>query len=473
MTGAQHIGVRDAWKVMFDACKAKDIAWNWKTMTNSTVGVSGEAQTNYVLDCSKYMAWLWYNVTHTDASESILKSYGATTGGIVSLYTSNGFKKVGVYGSGVSESDLKPGDVLNKHTSGTQHVIMVVGRAKDGGIVIIHSSPNGVKLGGVGTNAGKVAESYMQTYVPEFPSNKVKSSGFNAKAVSLGSGYINGYTVLRQDGLLEDPDGIYSMNAEQILDIMFGVNALGGALPGGNGSTGKKVFIDPGHGPSTFNDAQMTAAGYSKNSSGKWGEWRHYDGSGKVGTNCNNCKKDASHNCWYPFANALRDKEPELTYAIATELSTILQSRGYEVAMSRNASEHPSIGKRAKDAHDFGASIQVCIHCNAGGGSGIAYCSPAGGGYGTNSYKLSDWQTKSLDLNKKILNGIKAKTTFSLYNSGVINNYGYLILYEKASCPTAYLEIGFYDNASDLSKLQNEKNKIAEGIADGIDAYFK
>lgn len=474
MDGAQHIGVRDSWKVMFDACKAKDIAWSWKTMSNSTVGVSGDSATNYVLDCSKYMAWLWYNVTHTDASEPIRKSYGATTGGVVSLYKSNGFKNVGVYGSGVSENDLKPGDVLNKHTSSTQHVVMVVGRAKDGGIVIIHSSPNGVKLGGVGTNAGKVAESYMKTYVPEFPSNKVKSSGFNAKAVSLGSGYINGYTVLRQDGLLEDPDGIYSMNAEQILDIMFGVNALGEALPGGSGSTGKKVFIDPGHGPSTFTDAQMTAMGFVKNGSA-WGEWRHYDNTGKKGTHCNNCKKDASHQCWYPFSNALRDKEPELVYAISTELVNILKTRGYEVAISRNASEHPSITKRAKDAHDFGATIQVCIHTNASNGSatGIAYCSPAGGDYGTNSYKLSDWKTKSLDLNKKIIDGVKAKTTLGLYNGGVINNYGYLILYEKASCPTAYLELGFHDNAGDLAKIQGEKTKIAEGIADGIDAYFK
>jgi hypothetical protein len=71
MDGAQYIGVRDSWKVMFDACKAKDIAWNWKTMSNSTVDVSGDSPTNYVLDCSKYMAWLWYNVTHTDASEPI------------------------------------------------------------------------------------------------------------------------------------------------------------------------------------------------------------------------------------------------------------------------------------------------------------------------------------------------------------------------------------------------------------------
>ena len=476
MAGAQHIGVRDSWKVMFDACKAKDIAWVWQTMSISTVGISSDSPTNYVLDCSKYMAWLWYNVTHTDASETIGKSYGATTAGIVSLYTSNGFKNIGVYGSGVSENDLKPGDVLNKYTiGGTHHVVMVVGRAKDGGIVIIHCSPNGVKLGGIGPNASKVAESYMKTYVPEFPSNKVKSSGFNASKVTLNSDYINGYTVLRQDGLLEDPDGIYNMNAEQILDIMFGVNALGEALPGGSGSTGKKVFIDPGHGPGTFNDAQMTAAGYSKNSSGAWGEWRHYDSTGKVGTNCNNCGKDANHACWYPFANAVRPEhlEPVLTMNIANELVPILQSRGYEVAVSRNSSEHPSIGKRAKDAYDFGAHIQVCIHTNAGGGSGIAYCSPAGGGYGSNSYKTSDWQSKSIDLNKKILDKVKAKTTLGLYNGGIINNYGYLILYEKASCPTAYLELGFHDNESDLAKIKAETKQIAEGIADGIDEYFK
>ena len=103
----------------------------------------------------------------------------------------------------------------------------------------------------------------------------------------------------------------------------------------------------------------------------------------------------------------------------------------------------------------------------------MAYCSPAGGDFGTNSYKLSDWKTKSLDLNKKIIDGVKAKTTLGLYNGGVINNYGYLILYEKASCPTAYLELGFHDNAGDLAKIQGEKTKIAEGIADGIDAYFK
>ena len=440
---------------------------------------------NRGLDCCGYVKWIVYNTFHTEEGKH------DTDGGVASGYDNSlankGYGKIVYKDKNWSSVDLKPGDIV----SSGPHIWTIIGKSENGGYVMIHSSQTGelVRLGGTsGTGAVNTAKKYNDivntastevmgnTPVDWFPEGKGQGSG---KFTRGGDSYSNKSTEIfrwNYDSTgLEDPDGILNMSAEQILELLIGDGRRTPENTTSSGSTGKKVFIDPGHGPGTFNDAQMTAAGYSKNSSGAWGEWRHYDSTGKVGTNCNNCGKDASHACWYPFANALRPEhlEPVLTMNIANELVPILQSRGYEVAVSRNSSEHPSIGKRAKDAYDFGAHIQVCIHTNAGGGSGIAYCSPAGGGYGSNSYKTSDWQSKSLDLNKKILDKVKAKTTLGLYNGGVINNYGYLILYEKASCPTAYLELGFHDNASDLAKIKAETKQIAEGIADGIDAYFK
>ena len=84
-------------------------------------------------------------------------------------------------------------------------------------------------------------------------------------------------------------------------------------------------------------------------------------------------------------------------------------------------------------------------------------------------YIPSDYINKSNQLGKTINDEIVSQTTLPAYNSGVINNEAYLILFHKSPVIVAYMEIGFYDNASDLNYLQNNYDKIGKAIADGVE----
>lgn len=118
-------------------------------------------------------------------------------------------------------SGYKPGDIL----SSSGHVYMVLGTASDGSLVIIHSSPAGVQINGTPTPSGEsnskavqLATWYMSTVYPEwyrkFPNTKV------------GYSYLTQFDKMSWDvsgnALLNDPDGIKNMSAEQVLVTLFG-----------------------------------------------------------------------------------------------------------------------------------------------------------------------------------------------------------------------------------------------------------
>lgn len=436
---------------------------------------------NAGLDCCGYVKWTVYQTFHTEEGKN------DTDGSVASGYTadlqSKGFGKR-IANTNWAKYDIKPGDIISTGA----HIWIGIGKASDGTSLMIHSSQTGdlVHLSGSGGEAANLAKKYNDivnsvstetmggTPVDWYPPGKGQGSGHFRRGSDSYEGKTADIFRWNYDSSgLEDPDGITNMSAEEIMELIIG-DGKGTKKEGSGSGGGTKIFIDPGHGPNNSGDSnKMQSDGYVKNGS-TWGEWRHYDASGAAGTSCNNCGKDGSNTCWYPYANGLRDKEPELTYGIATKLKKKLEDAGYEVMMSRDTASHPAITKRAKMAADWGADIQICIHTNAGGGSGVAYCSPEGGDKGPNKYKGGDWKQKSLDLNKKICDGILAKSSLKSYNSGIIPNYGYLILYEKASCPTAYLEIGFHDNSSDYAILKSDKGQedIAEGILQGVNQYY-
>ena len=118
-------------------------------------------------------------------------------------------------------SGYKPGDIL----SSSGHVYMVLGTASDGSLVIIHSSPAGVQINGTPTPSGvinskavQLARWYMSTCYPEwyrkFPNTKTDYS------------YLTQFDKMSWDvsgnALLNDPDGIKNMSAEQVLVTLFG-----------------------------------------------------------------------------------------------------------------------------------------------------------------------------------------------------------------------------------------------------------
>lgn len=261
-------------------------------------------------------------------------------------------------------------------------------------------------------------------------------------------------------------------------------------IPDRDTSSGSKglIVLDPGHGKSSslMTDGEKHDAGFEKSANG-WGEWRHWKtGSSTVsceGSGCTGRHPEGS-GCWYPIGNGDRDKEPQINLANAFSTREHLEKLGYKVRMTRESNDkNLSFTKRLSfcypDPDNYNtqapdADLCVVIHSNAGGGRGSAYIS-AGGTY---DQKMKDGVSatyaQSCNAAGKAINDrIVAQTSLSSYGNGVINGLESLIAFCKSPVPLAYLEIGFFDNASDLSILNSESDKIGQAIAEGIDDYMK
>lgn len=267
-----------------------------------------------------------------------------------------------------------------------------------------------------------------------------------------------------------DPDTTNSTNTENTSNTQSG--------------SGKTVIVlDPGHGKSSgsMSDSEKTAEGFVKNGSG-WGEWRHWKngtygesctGSGCVGTH------PATGNCWYPIGNGDRATEGPINLRNANAAKNYLEQMGYEVRMTRTSEEqNPSFTKRASycfpnqdTTQEPDAELYVCIHSNALNGSarGTAYIS-TGGTY-SQKYIPSDYVERSNKAGDMI--NQKVAATSGLTKRSPIGGEEYLIAFNKNPVPTAYLEIGFFDNSSDLAILNSKYDEIGKAIAEGIDEYLK
>ncbi|MDY3303126.1 MAG: N-acetylmuramoyl-L-alanine amidase [Clostridia bacterium] len=242
------------------------------------------------------------------------------------------------------------------------------------------------------------------------------------------------------------------------------------------------IVLDPGHGkPSgqmTNTDKQQN--GWIYNSSmGGWGEWRHWksdiswhdcEGSGCTG------RAPANGGCWYPINHGDRDIEPELNMNNALAAKKYLEDLGYEVRMTRSADGNPSMTERLKFCYPDNdtsknpdADYFVCIHSNAGGGKGTSYISLSG--YYDQSPMAENYIQKSNILGKTINDKIVSDSPLTYYGSGCYDGYPELVLFCKSPIPIAYLEIGFYDNPSDLEILRSCSDTIGRSIAFGIDDY--
>ncbi len=242
------------------------------------------------------------------------------------------------------------------------------------------------------------------------------------------------------------------------------------------------IVLDPGHGKpsSEMSDDEKRAEGYEYNENeGGWGEWRHYK-DGTFGDDCHG--EDCTHlapeggSCWYPIGNGDRDTEPDINLNNALAAKARLEELGFEVRMTRTTNdENPSMNKRVSYCFPMGditqppdASAYICIHSNAGGGRGSSYIAlepPY-----TQKYISADFTERSNEMGRSL--NAAAATAAQLGENAPINS-PYLILFNKCPVPIAYLEIGFYDDASDLALLRSSSDEIGRAIANAAYEFLK
>ena len=162
--------------------------------------------------------------------------------------------------------------------------------------------------------------------------------------------------------------------------------------------------------------------------------------------------------------------EYKTNLAIAKAAKKELEKRGYKVIMLRTTNNCPlSNQQRTKKANTSGADIHICIHCNASGASaqGPLVCVP-----GSSRYVGKKIFNSSRKLGSCLLSSV-AKAVNKRSHGTIRSDYYTTINWAKI--PTMILECGFLTNSTEDRQLNSAsyQKKLAKGIANGVDKYFK
>lgn len=162
--------------------------------------------------------------------------------------------------------------------------------------------------------------------------------------------------------------------------------------------------------------------------------------------------------------------EYKLTLAVSLKLKQELLNRGYRVYMIRETDDvNISNAERAGMANESGADIFIRVHANSLNDSSIAgaltMCQTSRNPYNGGLYG------KSSALSKTVVNGICSQTGFK--NRGV-QETDTMSGINWCKIPVTIVEMGFMSNVEEDKKMATDeyRDKIAKGIADGIDAYY-
>ena len=187
----------------------------------------------------------------------------------------------------------------------------------------------------------------------------------------------------------------------------------------------------------------------------------------EIGPNSEETKQGASTG---NVGTILGTKESELNLTYAKLLKTELESRGYEVILTRETDEINLSNKaRAEIANASSATTFVRIQMNFSENSSLsgvmAVCMPAdstfNGGLHNDSYRLAT----------RLLEGVLEKT--ACINQGIYET-DQMTAINWSQIPVALIKLGYLSNAEDEGKLVDAsyQQEVVKGLADGLDAYY-
>lgn len=164
-------------------------------------------------------------------------------------------------------------------------------------------------------------------------------------------------------------------------------------------------------------------------------------------------------------------KESELNLEYALSLKTELESRGYEVVLTRESDNVDlSNQARANIANSAGASAFIRIEMNESSNAELdgvmAVCMTADTPYN------SDLYNDSRALATRLLQGITE--TADVTNRGIYET-DEMTAINWSDIPVAEIHLGFLSNATDEGNLLTEayKEKLITGIANGLDYFMQ
>ncbi len=207
--------------------------------------------------------------------------------------------------------------------------------------------------------------------------------------------------------------------------------------------TGKTVVIDPGHQSRGNSEKEPIAPGAS--------EMKAKVSSGTTG-------------------RTTGVPEYAVNLQVALKLRDVLQSQGYNVVMTREVNEIDiSNSQRAEIANKLNADAFVRIHCNGDNdpsvNGALTMCQTSANVYCGQLY------SQSRRLSESILNALCAETGAA--SKGIIET-DTMSGINWCQVPVTIVEMGFMTNSQEDRLLNDSayQDKLATGIAKGINAYF-
>ncbi|WP_274362615.1 N-acetylmuramoyl-L-alanine amidase [Paenibacillus thermotolerans] len=161
---------------------------------------------------------------------------------------------------------------------------------------------------------------------------------------------------------------------------------------------------------------------------------------------------------------------------IAYDLRDILQSKGYEVVMTRSKDTTLTLQQRVQTAKSSGADLFVSIHANSHPSSSIrgtmvlyydnAHPNPQ---YPASS-EMKKLTPQSRKLAQLVLNAVLEAVPNT--NRGLVPSSAYVV--RMGNIPSILVETAFLSNGQDVQLLSTSEGryKYAQGIANGILAYL-
>ncbi|MGI6451287.1 MAG: N-acetylmuramoyl-L-alanine amidase family protein [Desulfitobacteriia bacterium] len=155
--------------------------------------------------------------------------------------------------------------------------------------------------------------------------------------------------------------------------------------------------------------------------------------------------------------------ERDVTLEMSLLIRDELVMRGYTVMMTREQDEHVTLAQRTEMANNSGADLLLSIHLNAFEDFSVS---------GIETWFNPNTNPRSSTLAEYVQQSFVASVKGK--DRGTYSDTS-LFLTREVLIPSCLVEVGYLSNAEEREKMTTAayREKIAQGIADGIEQYFQ